>query len=907
MPRFLDRARIRAWSRPRPTCSIPPLDAHPGGARARRRRLRRQPPRRVHVRSPADLRGRSVQRSLRRRRVVREVPRRSRRTRSWRGARASKARAAFPSASSTARRAAGRRSTATASPRSAPTSATVDADEQDRRLDAQRELRAVLYDARVRRRVRRARVRRQPRSRRLARHRLRRRRATARLHRRRSDAVVPEPHRLRRGRRRHRARRRDRGRRAHERGLVGGHAREGPQPPARRSSRRSPARPRVERRDQVAAAATSSGPTRSSSPARYRRDDDDGDRLFAGEVNNLPVDRRRRRLPRRRQAPPLSRGRLQSRARSSARSRAPTSSTGPSTTTRWSRTTPKRSGSSAWPATPARNPFAEWRSGPYPMPPGADMFGAVLTTDAATRLGYHPYRAPTGVNSVPYDGRPACNNCGFCAYYGCPIEAKGDPIAPLRNALRTGRCEIRADSYVERVLLDSSGKQARGVRYLDLDGNAHEVERARRRGRRRRVGDTRACCCAPTIANSSGLVGRYLMYHFQTFVIGQFPFRLHGHRGRSVTHLHDDHMIVDDDVARVRPRARSPLLPRRPDRARRRRQPGHGRHLHRARDRAHARDARLERCATACGRSPCRARTCPRSRTASTSTRPSATCTGSRPGAPPTTCTGTRSSRRATTRRNSRPSCARPARSTTFAATSPPLEGDRAGTPQRVDVAPHHGHVPHGRRPRDERGRSVAAVPRRREHGVHRLVGVPHLDRLRSDAHDRRARDPRVPRPRGPARSSPAPVPPNSVRIARLAPMDLAALSDTSLVRRHRDDASARRPLGRPAGRVGVPPPLRLTALPRARRAVARALRRNHRPRAATSSPSAPATSGTRRLSPQDEQIPFLVLVDDDAVAATRGVDRDAQLVPAPAPAHVEGDAGRRRSAVTTCTRRACG
>jgi choline dehydrogenase-like flavoprotein len=38
------------------------------------------------------------------------------------------------------------------------------------------------------------------------------------------------------------------------------------------------------------------------------------------------------------------------------------------------------------------------------------------------------------------------------------------------------------------------------------------------------------------------------MYHFQTFVIGHFPFRLHGHRGRSVTHLHDDHMIVDDDV-----------------------------------------------------------------------------------------------------------------------------------------------------------------------------------------------------------------------------------------------------------------------------------------------------------------------------------------------------------------------
>ncbi len=194
------------------------------------------------------------------------------------------------------------------------------------------------------------------------------------------------------------------------------------------------------------------------------------------------------------------------------------------------------------------NPFAEWRSGPYPMPPGADMFGAVLTTEAATRLGYHPYRAPTGVNSVPYDGRPACNNCGFCAFYGCPIEAKGDPIAPLRNALRTGRCEIRVDSYVERVLLDASGQARRAAcATIDIDGNAHEVS-----GRVVVVAggawETPRLLLRSEIANSSDLVGRYLMYHFQTFVIGQFPFRLHGHRGRSVTHLHDDHMIIDDDV-----------------------------------------------------------------------------------------------------------------------------------------------------------------------------------------------------------------------------------------------------------------------------------------------------------------------------------------------------------------------
>jgi choline dehydrogenase-like flavoprotein len=36
------------------------------------------------------------------------------------------------------------------------------------------------------------------------------------------------------------------------------------------------------------------------------------------------------------------------------------------------------------------------------------------------------------------------------------------------------------------------------------------------------------------------------MFHMQTYVLGQVPFRLHGHIGRSVTHVHDDHIIVDD-------------------------------------------------------------------------------------------------------------------------------------------------------------------------------------------------------------------------------------------------------------------------------------------------------------------------------------------------------------------------
>ena len=202
------------------------------------------------------------------------------------------------------------------------------------------------------------------------------------------------------------------------------------------------------------------------------------------------------------------------------------------------------------------NPFASWRADPYPMPPGPDMYCAVLTSDAATRLGYHPYRAPTGVNSVVYDGRPACNNCGFCGYFGCPIDAKGDPVAPLRHALRTGNCEIRTQCMVTDVLLDGAGRRARGVRYLDASLEVHDVS-ARHVVLAGGAFETPRLLLRNQLGNQA-VVGRFLQFHFQTYVLGMFPDRLHGHRGRSVTHLMDDPIVPD---AHAKAAARAAGLP----------------------------------------------------------------------------------------------------------------------------------------------------------------------------------------------------------------------------------------------------------------------------------------------------------------------------------------------------------
>ena len=130
------------------------------------------------------------------------------------------------------------------------------------------------------------------------------------------------------------------------------------------------------------------------------------------------------------------------------------------------------------------------------MPPVPTCSARRVTAAAAERLGYHPYRAPTGVNSVEYDGRPACNNCGFCAFYGCPIEAKGDPVGLLRagSAHRTLRDPTRGERHRDRARRHRHA--ARGVRYLDA---ARRRPRGHRRARRRGLRRVRDASPAPAL------------------------------------------------------------------------------------------------------------------------------------------------------------------------------------------------------------------------------------------------------------------------------------------------------------------------------------------------------------------------------------------------------------------------
>lgn len=213
------------------------------------------------------------------------------------------------------------------------------------------------------------------------------------------------------------------------------------------------------------------------------------------------------------------------------------------------------------------NPFAAPRSAPYPLPPGDDMPMALVTAAAAERAGLHPYRAPTGINSIAADGRPACTDCGFCGGYGCPVQAKNDPIAALQRALRTGRCQVRPESYATEVLLDASGRRATGIRYLDLTEYPEPAVREVRASQA--VVLAAGAFETPRLLLRQGLggdlVGRFLTYHYQTFTVGffpadAFPTGTGGERGRSVTHLHDDLVVDHPELRRAAAEAGLPWV-----------------------------------------------------------------------------------------------------------------------------------------------------------------------------------------------------------------------------------------------------------------------------------------------------------------------------------------------------------
>ncbi len=200
------------------------------------------------------------------------------------------------------------------------------------------------------------------------------------------------------------------------------------------------------------------------------------------------------------------------------------------------------------------SPFDPWRSKPYPLPPLPVKSSGVLFERGARKLGLHPFPAPMAIISQPYQGRPACVHCGFCESFGCEVNAKSSTLATvIPRAEATGRCEIRAGSYVRAIEVDSRGR-ATGAVYFDSQGReifqkakvvivcANGVETARL------LLMSRSNLFPQGLANSSGLVGKYLMLESSADAWGVFEHPLNEYKSVVVTRVVHD--FYDADPAR---------------------------------------------------------------------------------------------------------------------------------------------------------------------------------------------------------------------------------------------------------------------------------------------------------------------------------------------------------------------
>ncbi len=286
-------------------------------------------------------------------------------------------------------------------------------------------------------------------------------------------------------------------------------------------------------------------------PRTFRTSPSDGDRTYIGDVQSLAKDRRWRGRARRLEDAALHGAGLHTgngfaeHLRRQLRRLASDLRQARAVLCIW-REGPRRAGPRG------REPLREPAQRPLSMPPGVPMYVSELAAKGLGSLGYTAFPYPMAVNSRVYDGRPACVDCGYCSGYGCPNNAKGSPaVTFLRKALLSGNCTLVTQTRAIALTTNGSGNTITGVSCLDPQGQPITYTADRYVLACSPIEDVRLLLLSdkggPGLGNSSGVVGRNLMFHLQTTAVGIFAQRVHGHRGKTVSTGFADFRGVPND------------------------------------------------------------------------------------------------------------------------------------------------------------------------------------------------------------------------------------------------------------------------------------------------------------------------------------------------------------------------
>jgi choline dehydrogenase-like flavoprotein len=171
-------------------------------------------------------------------------------------------------------------------------------------------------------------------------------------------------------------------------------------------------------------------------------------------------------------------------------------------------------------------------------------------------MGLHPYPLPRAVLSRTWEEREECSYSRYCAAYGCSTGAKGSSLAALLpDAVATGMCTVRDRAKVFRIVTDDATGRAVAAEYHDASGEVRRVEARVFVVACQAIETSRLLLLSASpkhpngLANSSGLVGRNLIFSTFGACWGDFRYDRHGEWLRSpeafVHRSLDDFLFLD--------------------------------------------------------------------------------------------------------------------------------------------------------------------------------------------------------------------------------------------------------------------------------------------------------------------------------------------------------------------------
>ncbi|MEM1188986.1 MAG: GMC family oxidoreductase [Pseudomonadota bacterium] len=177
-------------------------------------------------------------------------------------------------------------------------------------------------------------------------------------------------------------------------------------------------------------------------------------------------------------------------------------------------------------------PEMDARRAPYPLPAMPLNWSLARLKTIGESAGIPFVANPIAKNTVAYDGRSACLRCDTCGI--CPTGAKYSPEYTLQALLDRGKATLRSRTLVRRLVVDPVSGRISHLEALDRDRNeALRIKATSFVLATGYVWSPHLLLLSADkehpkgLANSSGLVGKHMSWHWPTYGNISLPLQLY--------------------------------------------------------------------------------------------------------------------------------------------------------------------------------------------------------------------------------------------------------------------------------------------------------------------------------------------------------------------------------------------